>query len=364
MAPGVTRIRLQHVHRFKDRHGKERLYFRPPGGGKAVPLPSPAGSPAFMAAYHAAVKAPPAVPPPGVAKVIPRSLDDLAVQFYRSPAWAELRASTQDNYRRIIERLRGKHGTKPVAMLDAKGVRMILAERKDQPSAANHVLRLLRMMLALAIEDEWITADPTLGIKRRKEAQKGFTPWTDEDIAAYEAKHPSGTRERLALALLLYTGQRRSDVVRMGWQHVRNGRIELRQVKTETPLTIPIHPALAAELRRIPKDQLTFLRTAGGEAFTPNGFFQRFKGWREAAGLPAGLGPHGLRKATGRRLVEAGCEAWEVGSILGHVTLSEMQKYTADFNRKKMADSAMGKIVNLDLQTGTRFANRRRKNGG
>lgn len=363
MAPGVTLVRLKHVHRFKDRHGQVRLYYRAPGC-KAVALPGPAGSPAFMAAYHAAAKAPPALPPPGTAKVIPRSLDDLAVRFYRSNTWAELRASTQDNYRRIVERLRGKHGSKPVAMLDAKGVRLILTERQNHPSAANHALRLLRMMLALAIEEEWIAADPTAGIKRRKEAQKGFRPWTDDDIATYEAKHPSGTRERLALALLLYTGQRRSDIVRMGWQHLRDGRLELRQVKTETPVSVPIHPALAAELAQIPKGHLTFLRTASGEAFTPNGFFQRFKGWRAAAGLPEGLGPHGLRKATGRRLVEAGCEAWEVGAILGHTTLSEMQKYTADFSRKKLADSAMGKIVNLDLQTATRVANQGNKSGG
>ena len=39
----------------------------------------------------------------------------------------------------------------------------------------------------------------------------------------FEAKHPIGSKARLALALLLYTGQRRGDVVRLGRQHIRNG---------------------------------------------------------------------------------------------------------------------------------------------
>lgn len=37
------------------------------------------------------------------------------------------------------------------------------------------------------------------------------------DAADAEAK---GTRERMALALLLFTGQRRGDVVGFGWQHI------------------------------------------------------------------------------------------------------------------------------------------------
>ena len=42
-----------------------------------------------------------------------------------------------------------------------------------------------------------------------------------------------------------------------------------------------------------------------------------------AAGLPLDCQPHGLRKAAGRRLAEAGCSAREIMAVLGHKTLSE-----------------------------------------
>jgi hypothetical protein len=51
----------------------------------------------------------------------------------------------------------------------------------------------------------------------------GFHSWTREEVEQFEARHLIGTKARLAMALLLYTGQRRSDVVLFGRQHVRDG---------------------------------------------------------------------------------------------------------------------------------------------
>lgn len=337
-----------------------RHYLRRPGH-KAISLPGSPGAPAFMAAYQAALEATEQAATPGASRTTPGSLDALAVSYYRSAGYAALRESTQVNYRRIVERLRAKHGSKPVAALDARGVKTLTAERQAHPAAANHLLRMLRLLMAHAAELGWRETDPTAGIKRQKHRTKGLEPWGDADIAAYEEHHPPGTRPRLALALLLYTGQRRSDVVRMGWQHVRDGKLEVRQVKTGTRALIPIHPLLAAELDHVGRDRLCFLMTEAGKPFTPNGFYMRFRGeWCEAAGIRKGLGPHGLRKATGRRLVEAGCKPWEVGSILGHKSLGEMQKYTADFDREKLAERAMGRIVNLPSQTGLQTRPRKR----
>jgi integrase len=101
------------------------------------------------------------------------------------------------------------------------------------------------------------------------------------------ARWTSGTRERLALALLLYTGQRRSDVVRMGRQHIGPGGIEVRQIKTGTQLALPLHPALRRELDQAPQDRLTFLARGNGQAFTANGFYMR---------LSAGCGRRGCRQ--------------------------------------------------------------------
>lgn len=341
MAP-VTVIRLKHLNRFKDRHGKIRHYLRVPGC-KPAALAGEPGSPEFMASYHAAVAA--AAPTkPAAPRLPPGSLDALAVSLYGSADWGALRASSQANYRRIIERLRAGHGDKPVARLDARGVRALMAERQAHPTAANHLLRVLRMLMRHAIDQGICDTDPTFGVRRHKVRVKGFSAWTEADIAAYEARWPSGTRQRLAMALLLYTGQRRSDVVRMGRQHVTGRRIAVRQVKTGAALSIPIHAALAVELLAAPADRLTFLATEAGPGFTPNGFYMRFMEWCREAGIETGRSPHGLRKACGRRLTEAGCTPHEIGSILGHRTLSEMQKYTESAGQELMADRAMTRL--------------------
>lgn len=337
-------VKLRHVHRFRDRHGTVRHYLRIPGR-KAVALPGTPGSAEFLAAYHAAIATP--APAPSVA---PGSLNALAVSYYTSPAFLDLRGSSQANYRRIIERLRAKHGDKPVRLLDGQGVRRILAERADHPAAANHLLRILRLLSRHAIEAGMLATDPTTGVRRRAYTVAGYRPWTEDDIAAYEARWPTGTKQRRALALLLYTGQRRSDVVRMGRQHVRAGRIAVRQVKTGRELSLPIHPALAAELAHAPPDHLHFLARDDGTAHSPGGFYNLFVAWCADAGLPPGLAPHGLRKAAARRLAEAGATAHQIAAVTGHRSLHEVTIYTAAADQARLADQALGLVVPLKIR--------------
>ena len=142
-----------------------------------------------------------------------------------------------------------------------------------------------------------LTSDPMIGVKRRDYEVQAYRSWTEADIAAFEGKSLTGTKPRRAMALLLYTGQRRSDVVRMGRQQIRLGRIHVRQVKTRRELELPIHPALAAELAHVPADHLHFLARQDGTPHSAGGFYNLFVGWCAEAGLPSGLAPHGLRKA-------------------------------------------------------------------
>jgi integrase len=336
-----TPIRLKHISRFRDRHGHMRHYLRLPGR-KPVALPGKPGSPEFMQAYQAAIAAPPAPAAPPE-RHAPGSLDALAVAYYAHRSFTGLRATTQRAYRRIVERLRAEHGAHPVRLLDAKGVQALMAKRPG-PTAANHLLRVIRAMVAVAIEAEDLPADPSAGVKRRKYRTDGYATWTEEHIAQYEAHHPSGSTPRLAFALLLHTAQRRSDIVRMGRQHMRGGRLEIRQVKTGARVRLPIHPDLAAELAHVPESCLTFLTTPAGVPYTPPGFYMRFRGWCEAAGIPPGLSPHGLRKATARRMAEAGASTHEIGAVLGDKTLAVVQVYTREADQDRLAEAGMARI--------------------
>ena len=87
-------------------------------------------------------------------------------------------------------------------------------------------------------------------VKAIRVKSDGFHSWTEDEIAQFEQHHQIGSRARLALALLLYTGQRRSDVVRIGRQHVRNGFVSIRQDKTGATLEVPVIPELEAIMPR------------------------------------------------------------------------------------------------------------------
>jgi len=158
-------------------------------------------------------------------------------------------------------------------------------------------------------------------------------------------QHSIGSRARLALGLLLYTAQRRSDVVRMGRQHVRYGVLTIRQRKTGVEVSIPMHPALERIVAATARDNLTFLVTSGGKPFTPAGFTNWFRKCCDEAGLPKGCCPHGLRKAASRRLAEHGCSPHEIMSITGHKTLKEVSRYTAAVDRRRLAVTAMSKTI-------------------
>jgi integrase len=202
-------------------------------------------------------------------------------------------------------------------------------------------------------------------MRRPKKAKEGFRAWTGEDIAQFEARWPSGSRERLALALLLYTGQRRQDVIVMGRQHVRGGVISVVQQKTGTRLEIPLAIPLRSELAQVPPGQLTFLQTQYGEPFTPAGFGNWFRERAQAAGLPARSNAHGLRKAAAAALAESGCTDKQIMAVTGHKNLSEVTLYTASADQARLAREAIARLEKRTKRlTGSRPVRQDRENVG
>jgi integrase/recombinase XerD len=148
---------------------------------------------------------------------------------------------------------------------------------------------------------------------------------------------------------LAYTAYRREDVVRFGPRQFRNGRVQFRQAKNEhgdnpVDIDIPVHPDLAVIIAATRSSgSLTFLTTEFGKPFSPNGFGNKFRDWCDQAGLPH-CSAHGLRKATAARLAEQGASAHEIMAVTGHKTLEEVERYTREARRKKLADSAISKL--------------------
>src|SRR5215831_19082113 len=61
-------------------------------------------------------------------------------------------------------------------------------------------------------------------------------------------------------------------------------------------------------------------------------------------GLDKGLSPHGLRKASCRRMAEAGCSAHEIASESGHMSLKEVQRYCDAADQARMALRAAERV--------------------
>jgi integrase len=339
MGSRLMRRPPKYVQGFIDRHEKPRFYFRRPGF-KRLPLPGLPWSPEFMAAYEAALAEAPSVEIGG-RRTRPGTVAAAVAGYFGSLEFAGLAETTRRTRRRILEGLRAEHGDKGIATLGRAHVQRLVNAKAATPGTALNFLVALRALMRHAVAVGLRGDDPTQGVRGPKFRSGGFYPWTEDDIAAFESRHPVGSRARLALALLLYTAQRRADVIQMGRQHLRDGLIHLRQGKTGATLAIPVHPELRLVLDATPAEHLTFLTTAGGKPFHPDSFTHWFKRKCRDAGLPTRASVHGLRKAACRRLAEVGCSASVIASISGHVTLREVSRYTAAADQVRLARQGM-----------------------
>src|SRR5690606_19324838 len=122
-----------------------------------------------------------------------------------------------------------------------------------------------------AIKLGWRTDNPVVATDGYRQG-KGWHCWTEAEIALYRARWPLGTRERIAMEMLLGTALRRSDMVTVGRQHRKGDEFHLRHEKNDSDTIIPIMPELAVALDAMPATTLTYLVTEFGKPFTGNGF--------------------------------------------------------------------------------------------
>jgi integrase len=347
------------VHGFIDRHGKPRWYFRR-AGFKQVPLPGLPWSPEFMDAYQTAL---------GTAhrteinasRTAPGTINALVVSYYKSDPWKNgLKEETRKTRHRLIEKFRAEHGDKRVALLQRGHIEKMLAEI-EKPSARRHWLKAIRGLMRAAIPT-MRKDDPTAGIPGIKlPKSRGHHTWTDTEIEQYRAYWPLGTQQRLVFEFALETVSRRGEVIRLGPQHVKNGRIRIERTHGSADVDIPVSPELQAACDAMPKAHLTYIVTACGKPRSKYGLGNDFARWVTEAGLPTRCRMHGLKKGGMRRLAEHGNTTHELMAISGHRTLSEVQRYTDEADRKRLATSGMAKrrdqienteVANLDPWSG------------
>lgn len=328
-----------HVSPARDRHGKVRLRFRL--GLFSTYLKASINTEEFWQEYQDALagvrKAAGQI---GVKRHKAGSVAAVVASYFLSPEFLGLSKAARATYRGILERFVAERGERPVRALERQHVKAILGKMADRPHAASNLLKLLRILLDFAIEIELVTVNVARGVKGFKAKLDGFKTWSEVAIKAFEAQHSLGTRPRPAMALLLYTGQRRGDVVKIGWQHVTGDKLAVVQGKTGKPLVLKMHPALLEALAHTKRENMTFLVTAQGAPFSAAGFGNWFRECCNEAGL-VDLSAHGLRKAAARRLAEAGNSANRIASVTGHDSLKEVERYTRAADQEMLAGEAI-----------------------
>lgn len=321
--------------------------------------------PKFSEAYAAALAgqsliethAPKAIAP--VSKVVPGSLRELCSAYL---AFLAKDTSISDRTKYIrrrhldevcqCERVPGKDaraiGDAPVSAFTPAHIQKLLDRKAKTPEAAKDRRKVLNGMWNWGLLRGYATTNPVEATKPFKSDSDGFKTWKAEEINRFAKTHPPGTRAYLALALLLYTGQRRGDVVRLGRQHVRTGRLHFRQQKGGRDMSLPILPGLQVALNTVPAGQLTFLVTEFGKPFTSAGFGNWLHDRVKEAGLE-GLSAHGLRKALQTIGAEVDLTDRQLMAVAGHETATQTTRYTKKRDRNRLADPGLAKLVNLQI---------------
>jgi integrase len=248
-------------------------------------------------------------------------------------------------HERIMKQVLARSGQEPFTSINRKSIVAGREKRSAAPAQARKFLDTMRGLFRWALDAEHIKTDPTAGVKNpEKPKNEGFPAWTEEDVEAYQKRWPLGTRQRVWLDVLLYTGLRRGDVVRIGRQHVRNGVATMRTEKGgETiEVTLPILAILQRTLDEGPTGDLTWVCGEGGKPLVKESFGNMFSKAARDAGIKKSA--HGVRKIAATTAANNGATVAELEAIFGWQGGRMAALYTRAADRRRLAMSAMTKL--------------------
>lgn len=343
MTEDMPRRRRLFERKETTRHGKTVWYFRRPGG-KRVRLPGVYGSQEYLDAYAKALA--------GIAvdKAPPTEKGTLAwlVERYKASGhFASLAPTSQMARDYILKGVCKDAGGKSFARITKKHIQEAMDRRAKTPHGANNFLVAMSVLFKWAISNDLMDSNPCDGVARRKDKIIGHHTWTLDEVAQFRAKHPVGTKPRLALDLLLFTGLRRSDVIIVGRQNVKDGILTIRAQKNKTGLQLPIFSELQASIDATPTGEMIFLTNKRGQPFhTGQSFSQWFQRQAKKADLSDECTAHGVRKAGATIAANNGATPHELMAMFGWSKISMAEVYTKEADKARLARGAAERIAN------------------
>lgn len=345
----AKRLLPANVSAFRDRHGKTRYRYRKAGQPTRY-FKGELGSPEFLAELREFQQAAGAAEPRR--EIVRGTVDDLLARYYRSQDFNDQGEVSRAKNRAVLEGFRDGRGERRVAAVTFEHIDAILAKKAKKgtnaagrpiggKAAAQRLRKQLRRLFAYAVKIGMRADNPVELTAQVKYKTKGWHDWTEEEIAQFRARHPLGTKPRLALEIMLWTGQRRGDVRTFGRGHIRGGKICYTQQKGGKELWLPVVPQLQRAIDAMPSVGIkTFLVTEAGEPFTHAGFGNWFRDRCDEAGLPQ-CSAHGLRKACARRMADIGAGNQGIKAVGGWTNDREVATYTAGADQRRLAEQTL-----------------------
>jgi integrase len=346
----MPKPRPPHLQRQVTRHGRTVWYVRQ-GKSRRIRIRATYGTPEFALEYQAALRGTPARP--YRSEPTSGTLAWLIAQYRETTLWAGLSMATKRRRETIFRRVLESAGDKPFTRITQQHIIDARDRRAATPHQARHFLDAMRSLFRWAVKAQHTTTDPTVGVANLIPSKKsgGIRAWTEDDVSAYWRHWPIGTHERVWLDVMLFTGLRRGDAVRLGRQHVRDGIATLKTEKSQgaVAVTLPILPVLAETLAAGPTGDLTFVCGKTGRPFTPHGFGNSFKKASKAAGVPGSA--HGVRKIAATTAAMNGATTEQLKALFGWTSDAMPSLYVKSANRARMARDAAHLLVNKERES-------------
>lgn len=334
----MPRPRKPYIQKEVTRHKKIVWYFRR-GKEKRIRLPGVFGSPEFNEAYENAL----------AGKQIERKTNAprstfrwLVNEYYESGRFKRLAIGTQNNQRQVIEKICDTARDLNFRASTANDIKAGIVRREGNLYAAKAYLNCMKAVFRYALERGLIENDPTEGLSVTLPKSEGHHTWTMSEVDQFASHYPLGSQARLAFDIMLYTGLRISDAIRLGPQHIKDGRINIKAQKTQTELSIPVLAPLAKSISAANISSLLFLTNRKGKAWDR----QNASAWfaKQCADANVKGTAHGLRKAGATLAAENGATPHELAAMYGWASTKMAEVYTKKADKQRLAERAANKL--------------------
>lgn len=284
--------------------------------GQTTRMHQTPGTAEFAAEYALLMRGRPPVPTKTIRGLIQR---------YKTARWQALAPNTRRSYGRHFDYFADRMGTTDPATIRPVHVAEMRDALADKPTDATRKVGALSSLLGFGVEIGWLDSNPAKGIKGLPGTRARREPWPTEKIEAFRGAADS--RQRLIFELLLGTGQRIGDVLKMRWDDTDTDGISVRQQKTGRALYIPFTPQLRAALSSAPRTGATIVAQDNGRPVSYSLAWRDFMATRMTIGAEA-WDFHCLRYTAACEIAALpGMTREHVAALTGHTAAEMVDHY-------------------------------------